>query len=181
MGPRSDPQMLQREIFAMHGHKVQFILYDRQGDERRVIASCSPYQRQRVLVGCQVTLHSSEAIMLQDAFVSCSCARALVSADIPYVIHLANQHFLDHIGCDGTAVLGHPLNDVLGLSSTNPSSAAAVWATMQRAALDGRVARRNQVQPEVLTCGTEVKNEIICTPVVEVYAHSCIRSSRIEA
>ena len=60
IGPRSNMRLLQSQIHCMTGEKVQLILYDHAGCERRTIVSCSTYHRESCFVGCLLKLHLSE-------------------------------------------------------------------------------------------------------------------------
>ena len=171
-GKGSDLRMLQGAIQDMQGHRMQLILYDSGGQERRLIACCSPFYDADVLIGCLLTLHPSEAIMLLDVFTANSEARALVSAEAPHGIHMANDAFLGRFGCSRSEVLGRPLNLFYGYSGAelaylNPELVAklrteseAAWSALLFAALDGRVAR--------LPCEELSPADVItCAPVVE--------------
>ena len=177
-GPRSDPRMLQSAIKAMQGHKIQLILYDAARRERHMIVSCSPFHNAGIYVGCLINLHSSEAITLQDAFKAFRQASALVSADAPHAVHMANDAFLARFECSRPDVLGRPLDifhsasggvsepDCLdpALSAQLCADSEAAWSAMLRAALGGRAAR---LPADALNCRGGAGEEVACLPVVE--------------
>ena len=177
-GARSDTRMLQSAIESMQGLKMQIILYDASGDERRLIVSCSPFYEDFVLVGCLLTIQPSEAVMLQEAFAECLHARALVSADYPHAIHMANDAFLDRFSCDRQDVLGQPLHFFSSINSELVDRALAphfdadpeeAWSALLATALDGRVARwRRDTSDDI---GVQIcdngADEVTCAPVVE--------------
>ena len=174
-GKGSDLRMLQNAIQDMQGQKMQLVLYDASGGERRLIACCSPFHQAGVFVGCLLNLHSSEAIPLLNAFEDCAQARALVSADSPHVIHMANDAFFGRFGCTRSEVLGRPLNLAYGylgadaaflncsLAAQLRADSDAAWTALLHVALDGRVARR----PVAASSGGLDEDGITCVPVVE--------------
>ena len=177
-GAESDTRMLQSAIESMQGLKMQLILYDASGHAKRLIVSCSPYYENFLNVRCLLTIQPSEVVTLQDAFADCLHARALVSADYPHAIHMANGAFLDRFSCGRQDVLGQPLHffsrmDSTSISTalTNPCSAEfeEAWSALLDTALDGRVARqRKDVTDDVgvLISGNDT-DEVTCAPVVE--------------
>ena len=167
-GPQSDCRMLQNAILTMQGHKMQLVLYDCAGRERRLIVSCSPLGVASISLGCMVTFQSSEAITLQDAFTDCPQARILVSADSPYEVHMANDAFLRHSCCLRSDILGQPLNFPQHRSSINTSNLKfkTEFAALIRSALDGRNTTTNS--------SGGCLDEVSCAPVVEAQ-NGCIR------
>ena len=148
--------MLKSAIQEMQGYKMQLILYDVNGYERHLIISCTQYHDPCNLVGCLLTLNPSEAITLQEAFLEYPHARALVSADAPHPIHVANDAFLIRYLCTRSEVLGRPMHLFFGDSSPDSvffngalcSSATdfgTAWTTLLSAALEGRVAQRSPI------------------------------------
>ena len=113
-GPRSDPKMLRSAIQEMHGHKMQLILYDVSGCERRLIISCSPFNDACAFIGCLLSIRPSDAVMLHDAFEDCGQARVVVSLDAPYTIRMANEAFLDQFCRCRSTVIGLPVNLFFG-------------------------------------------------------------------
>ena len=177
-GAESDTRMLRSEIESMQGLKMQLILYDASGHAKRLIVSCSPYYENLLRVGCLLTIKPSEAVTLQDSFADCLHARALVSADYPHAIHMANGAFLDRFSCDRQEVLGQSLHFFSIMDSTffaealtNKCSADSeeAWSALLAIALDGRVARwRRDASDDVgiQICGNAAE-EVTCAPVVE--------------
>ena len=177
-GKGSDLRMLQGAIQDMQGHRMQLILYDSGGQERRLIACCSPFYDADVLIGCLLTLHPSEAIMLLDVFTANSEARALVSAEAPHGIHMANDAFLGRFGCSRSEVLGRPLNLLygysgaelahlhLGLFAQLRTETEAAWSALLFAALDGRITQGRLATSSCWQSDFNA-NVVTCAPVVE--------------
>ena len=158
-GARSNPQTLQQAIEGTHRSKVQLILYDACGGERRLIVSCCISNDS--CAECQLTVYPSEAIMLHDAFSDCLCASALVSAENPHPIHMANELFCNHFECIRSEILGRPLH-LFGLRCLGCGTFDE-WLDFLSIALDGRVARKTNVTMPFFRC--EVSVTIV--PVVE--------------
>ena len=177
-GVQSDTCMLQSAIESMQGLKVQLILYDASGRARRLIVSCSPHYENLLNFGCLLTIQPSEAVTLQDAFADCPHARALVSADYPHAVHMANGAFLDRFSCGRKEVLGQPLHFFSSMDSTsfaraftNPCSAESeeAWSSLLAIALNGQLARwRRDASNDVgIQICVNDADEVTCTPVVE--------------
>ena len=171
-GKRSDPRLLQSAIESMQGDKMQIILYDASGGERRLIISCSQYHNACVSDGCLINLYPSEAITLQDALTDSSRACTLISADAPHAIHMANDAFLDRFACSRSEVLGRPLHLFFGDSDLE--SLAPLWGSdsdaasaLLCAAKEGRVARRSPGAPDDFAEGGGADDDVTCVPVVE--------------
>ena len=171
-GKRSDPRLLQSAIESMQGDKMQIILYDASGGERRLIISCSQYHNACVSDGCLINLYPSEAITLQDALTDSSRACTLISADAPHAIHMANDAFLDRFACSRSEVLGRPLHFFYGDSDLE--SLAPLWGSdsdaasaLLCAAKEGRVARRSPGAPDDFAEGGGADDDVTCVPVVE--------------
>ena len=131
---QSDQHMLENAIEDMQGQKMQLILYDASGNERRMIVSCSPTSNAWIIVGCLVTLHPSEAITLQDAFANCSHARALVSAEAPNAIHMIDDSFLSHFARSRSEVLGQPLHFIDSSPGASALAGSRLSTPLSRAA-----------------------------------------------
>ena len=179
-GKHSDARMLQEAVESIQSDKMQLVLYDASGGDRRMIVSCSPADDQHC---CLLTIYPSEAITLPEAFADCPLARTLISADAPHAIHMVNNAFLDRFACSRSEALGRPMHHfhgdashdlanhdlanlaVTALSDTGPDTA---WFALYRAALDGRVAHRlsisSDARGEASGCGSD---EVACVPVVE--------------
>ena len=158
-GARSNPQTLQQAIEGTHRNKVQLILYDACGGERRLIVSCCISNDS--CAECQLTVYPSEAIMLHDAFSDCLCASALVSAENPHPIHMANELFCNHFECIRSEILGRPLH-LFGLRCLGCGTFDE-WLDFLSIALDGRVARKTNVTMPSFRCVVS----LTIVPVVE--------------
>ena len=159
-GPLSDPTMLQSAILNMQGHKMQVILYDREGMERRLIVSCSPLGVGSIPLGCLLTMHTSTATTLHAAFVDCPGARLLISADIPHAVHMVNTEFLRQFDCDRSTVLAKPQQRFCdtpdSISASFDPDSAQHRINLLRTALEGRI------------CISDVLIEdVSCVPVAE--------------
>ena len=132
-GARSDPQMLQETILNMRGIKMQAILYHSDGEERRLILSCSPYLKGGSLVGSLVNLHQSEAVTLEHALAVFPLPRALVSADAPHDVHMTSESFLFEIGQERSQVMGRPLQHIFNLQGTELCSVPEGFGARQNA------------------------------------------------
>ena len=165
IGPRSNMRLLQSQIHCMTGEKVQLILYDHAGCERRTIVSCSTYHRESCFVGCLLKLHLSEAVALQDAFSESPWARALVSAntaDAPHVFHLANDAFSNRFSMTQSEILGQSLHSfcsrlrpMSGLSDDKGQSTEDSWLSMMSAALEGCITHDDGYS---LRCHMQLRN-----------------------
>ena len=174
-GPRSDQQMFQSAIRAMQGMKIQFILYDAIGIDRRLLVSFFSYKDSGSNVHCLIFLCPSEAIMLKDVFADCQFGRALVSAETPHAIHMANKAFLDRFSCSTSEVLGLPLrlicrdydsNLACSDHSLKPdgSESEDSLSALICIALDGSIARMALKTSDSVG---NISDEVTCTPIVE--------------
>ena len=177
MGAKSDPRMLQKEIFEMTSQKVQIMFYDSSGYERSLIISCSPFYESSNFIGCLIILHASEAITLQEALTESTFPRILVSSSAPYSIHMANDAFLHHVACSRCEALGRPLQTFSTFIDLCEDpfkhenmdgfifEVSAVWSGLLSLALDGRVASHLLTSSDAIY---EAKSEAVTlVPVVE--------------
>ena len=171
-GLRSDPRMLQSAILGMDGQKMQIILYDPSGCERRLIISCTQFQAASFCVSCLLALCPSEAIGLQEAFAEIPQACILISADPPHTIHMANVGFLNRYQCATSGILGRPLNIVYGAPNfpshefAQATESDTAWRDLLHTALDGRVAKRPPTASDSSDAGG-YSDEVTLAPVVE--------------
>ena len=122
MGAKSDRNLLQDAIRATTQSTSsvnQFTLYDRNGECRAMMVSCSPFFQPDFSFSCLMTLKNSDAITLSEAFEESFCPHVLVSTEFPHVVQMVNERFSEKIGCAPSHALGQPLNHIQGLDQEN--------------------------------------------------------------
>eukprot|EP00291_Cryptomonas_curvata_P004314 CAMPEP_0172182052 /NCGR_PEP_ID=MMETSP1050-20130122/18177_1 /TAXON_ID=233186 /ORGANISM="Cryptomonas curvata, Strain CCAP979/52" /LENGTH=419 /DNA_ID=CAMNT_0012855439 /DNA_START=164 /DNA_END=1423 /DNA_ORIENTATION=- len=165
LGAKSDRIMLQDAIRATTqsiSSVNQFTLYDRNGECRALMVSCSPFFQQDCSISCLMNLEISDAISLSEAFEESYCPHVLVSTDYPHMVHMVNERFSEKIGCAPSQALGQALHNIQGLDQEN-------WGSILAAASNGRVVRGSMriYNPRFQFACAPGTDDVICVPVVE--------------
>ena len=113
----SDPTLLDRAIQATADHQItrlQHVMYDRDGMEKRMLVRCSPCFEGRKYRGCRMNLKNSSAIILDEIYDHAETPHILVSAEEPRVIQQVNNRFVEKFMLSRDQALGKTLSILRG-------------------------------------------------------------------
>ncbi len=160
LGPNTDHAMFVSAVLGVANLKsvrLQFIVYDRYGEERRAIVSFCPFLRLNCVFCCQVTIEASEAITLDDTFDETNCPLALLAAESPHCVKYVNDDFLTKFRCTRLQTVGVAFTRFQGSDQTS-------WIPLLEAALRGKIARD---KVHTFTSFSPAEDDVICVPAVE--------------
>ena len=173
-GSKSDFALFRTAIvntLILQSSRLQLILYNRDGEEQKVVVSCEPLLSGGIYVGCLISFQYSQAVTLQNVLTGIRDSRfaqCLISSDSPHVIHMMNDEFASRIGCGRNEALGQNLP---ALISQVFCSDPRIWSLFFLAATDG-IIRRSSIsglggRPADLAAEGAADDDVICVPVVE--------------
>ena len=134
----------------------QFVLYDRNGEQRTVLVTCEPVVESDGLIFCQMTFEHSDAVTLQEAFEDTLCPKLLISSEPPHSVKIVNDSFLAKFGCSRADILGRSFDRFQSCDTTG-------WTALFAAANRGKVSRN------IVRASTHAStpDDVISVPVVE--------------
>ena len=166
-GPKSDYSLLQRSIENTEKKKtctLQLALYDRNGNDKRLMISFEPVLIKNILVGCLVQFRPSFALLLKQVFKDVqetNYPHCLVSAAFPHNIHMVDDRFICALGSSRSDALG---KNLLSFLSEKTQSDSIEWSSMLAAASQGAIDQRRML----FRCIHGIsEGNVICAPVVE--------------
>eukprot|EP00291_Cryptomonas_curvata_P013667 CAMPEP_0172190678 /NCGR_PEP_ID=MMETSP1050-20130122/23253_1 /TAXON_ID=233186 /ORGANISM="Cryptomonas curvata, Strain CCAP979/52" /LENGTH=220 /DNA_ID=CAMNT_0012865591 /DNA_START=138 /DNA_END=797 /DNA_ORIENTATION=+ len=117
--------------------KYQLMLYDRFGACHKKMVHFSPYRdRPGTNQTCMVSIHRSDALLLQDALADSHLGQALISAEWPFHFRRVNDPFAATFECSPFDVAGQPLSILHSQTTDLPR-----WCALLDAAAQGQAAR----------------------------------------
>ena len=169
-GPKTDSIKIHSAIKSASFSKettIHVVLYSRFGEPRNIVFTCSPFKGYSGdLQGCLIVFENSGTISLQEALQDSPSAKALISAQQPYMVQMTNESFASIFGFSQSQVLGRSLRSIHG-----PRTDSNLFCSMIRDACSGRISRGN-----LCVCTSaciEFIASIIVIPVVEAQS-DCI-------
>eukprot|EP00291_Cryptomonas_curvata_P019037 CAMPEP_0172175546 /NCGR_PEP_ID=MMETSP1050-20130122/14292_1 /TAXON_ID=233186 /ORGANISM="Cryptomonas curvata, Strain CCAP979/52" /LENGTH=277 /DNA_ID=CAMNT_0012847669 /DNA_START=162 /DNA_END=992 /DNA_ORIENTATION=+ len=170
LGAKSDLALFHlviKEASNFQTNDGQFILYDKDGNDKQLMVSFIPYSQDGHVIGCLIALHHSEAITLKQLFEGIQdncCPYCLVAADPPHAIHMANEDFTSKFSTAHADALS---NDLLSVVSAHRGLAPERWASLLLGAGSGRRTRCRISMRTAWSLHNAPCEDLVCTPVVE--------------